>query len=88
MVGVQRQARGTRAAGDALTRVGDVGIWNFRLGAVPGLLQTEDYARAVISRSVKLESPVQENLHDLHADQDDQDDDARASRDQVAQEQL
>jgi hypothetical protein len=42
----------------------------------------------VISRSVKLESPVQENLHDLHADQDDQDDDARASRDQVAQEQL
>jgi hypothetical protein len=55
---------------------------------VPGLLQTEDYARAVISRSVKLDSPVQENLHDLHADQDDQDDDARASRDQVAQEQL
>jgi hypothetical protein len=55
---------------------------------VPGLLQTEDYARAVISRSVKLDSPVQENLHDLHADQDDEDDDARASRDQVAQEQL
>jgi hypothetical protein len=52
------------------------------------ILQTEDYARAVISRSVKLDSPVQENLHDLHADQDDQDDDARASRDQVAQEQL
>ncbi|HEV7973804.1 DUF5753 domain-containing protein, partial [Amycolatopsis sp.] len=33
-----------------------IGIRNFQLALVPGLLQTEDYARAVISRSVNVPS--------------------------------